>query len=172
MIKAFPRHRCHATRSALGVLAIAWAPSLLVPQASAEAAECSVPGDHATLQDAAADYGCDPITLADQTYSESVRIERSVSIAGPVQIAEIAGLVEIAGAGTHVQLSNLLVNNGCAPEALIAGTGGQLEGTDLEVVRTSGGPCPPVTINLLFADGFESGDTSAWTAVARPSGAN
>jgi hypothetical protein len=146
--------------------------TLASPQASAQAAECVVPGDHATVQDAAADHGCDPITLADLTYSESVRIERSVSITGPVEVAEIAGLVEVAGPGTLVQLSNLRVDNGCAPEALISSSGGQVVGDGLEVVGTAGGPCPPVTFDLLFADGFESGDTSAWTAVARPSGAN
>jgi len=170
--KAFPGHRCRSTGSALCVLAIAWTSSLLVPQAPAEAAECSVPGDHATLQDAAADYGCDPITLADQTYSESVRIERSVSITGPVLVAEIAGLVEVAVAGAQVQLSNLRVENGCAPAALIAGSGAHVKGNGLEVVSSAGGPCPPVTFDLLFADGFESGDTAAWTAVARSLGTN
>ena len=133
------------------------------------AADCTVPGDHATIQDAAGDYGCDPINLADQAYPESVRLERSVTIAGPPQVAEIAGLVAVEGAGTVVHLANVRVDNGCAPESLSAASGGRVAGESLEVVHTDGAPCPSVSIDLLFADGFESGDTSSWTgSVPRP----
>lgn len=40
---------------------------------------CTVPGTHSTVQSAVEDLNCSVINLADQTYSESVRMERSRS---------------------------------------------------------------------------------------------
>lgn len=137
--------------------------SLCGPVPIVLAADCAVPGDRPTIQDALADYGCDPINLADQIYSESILIERAVAIVGPVQVAEIAGGVEVNGAGTQARLEAVRVDNGCSPQALISTDEGRVEGDRLEVVRTEGGPCPDVVIDLLFADGFESGNVDAWS---------
>jgi hypothetical protein len=46
------------------------------------AATCSVPGDHATIQAAVTDVGCDPINVTPGTYAENVLVSRSVTING------------------------------------------------------------------------------------------
>ncbi len=39
--------------------------------------------------------------------------------------------------------------------------GAEVSGTNLTVERSTVLPCPP---SFIFADGFESGDTSAWSS--------
>ena len=124
---------------------------------------CSVPGDRASIQFAVDDPSCTTINLANQVYAESVLVQRSVSIVGPAGVAEIAGLVEVRGAGTVVDFTNIKVDNGCSPGAFVTSAGGQAEAGSLEVVTTDGGPCPPVNSTYIFSDGFESGGTSVWT---------
>ena len=123
---------------------------------------CSVPGDRDSIQFAVNDPACTTINLADLVYAESVLVQRSVSIVGPAGVAEIAGLVEVRGAGTVVDFTNIKVDNGCSPSAFVTSAGGQAEAGSLEVVTSGGGPCPP-TSTVIFSDGFESGGTSVWT---------
>ncbi len=128
----------------------------------ASADPCSVPGSHATIQDAIDDPVCTSITLAAQTYPESIEIVRSLGIAGPAPGgAVIEGHVLVAGSSTQAELVDLEVRNGCSGNALEARGGAKVDGTRLAVVRSSALPCPPLA-SAIFADGFESGDTSAW----------
>lgn len=128
------------------------------------AAVCSVPGNRATIQNAVDDPSCTRINLGNRVYVESVLVHRSVSIVGPAEIADIAGLVEVRGSGTVADFTNIKVENGCTPGAFVTSDGGQAEASSLEVVTTPGGPCPPSSSGSTFRDGFESGDTSAWSA--------
>lgn len=137
---------------------------VLAASSSLPAVTCTVPGTHATIQEAVDDPTCIPIDLADQTYPESVRLHRTLTVAGPgVGTAIIEGWVLAIGAGTVVTLDTLEVRNGCQPEALSSERGARVEGTDLVVVRSAALPCPAVAADV-FADDFESGDTLAWTA--------
>jgi hypothetical protein len=131
-----------------------------------DAQTCTVPGTHATIQEAADDPGCATVTLSAQTYLESIVLRRSLTLAGPgTGGAVVQGLVLIAGATTVVTLSDLQVENGCVPDALRASGGARLVGDNLQVERAEGLPCPH-TADTIFANGFESGNTGAWSAVS------
>lgn len=119
---------------------------------------CTVPGDRPSIQAAVDDPSCDGIVLADQVYTESVLVHRPVSIAGPAGVADIAGLVEVRGASTSVYLTDLKIVNDCQPGVLVTSLGGQATVSSVELVTSPGGVCP------IFVDGFESGNTLAWTA--------
>lgn len=126
---------------------------------------CAVPGTHVSLRAAIADSSCSEIDLAAQSYPESVWIGRSLALVGPSGGGAIlAGLLEVRGPGVVVTADHLRVENGCQPMGTTATSGARLEGATLEVVVSSGGPCPQL---LLFADGFEGGDFAAWD-LARP----
>ena len=56
---------------------------LTAPASSVCAQTCAVPGSHTTIQEAADDPACATITLAAQTYPESIVIRRSLTLAGP-----------------------------------------------------------------------------------------
>jgi len=129
-----------------------------------DAQTCTVPGTHATIQEAADDPACVTISLAAQTYPESIVLRRSLTLAGPgTGGAVIQGLVLIAGATTEVTLNDLRVENGCRPDALRTSGGAKLTGTNLQVERSETLPCP-ATADTIFTDGFESGNTTAWSA--------
>ncbi len=126
------------------------------------AQNCTVPGTHSTIQEAIDDPACITITLSAQTYAESIRIPRSLTLAGPASGgAVVQGLVLITGSGTEVELQTLRVENGCLPNALRTTSGATMNGTNLEVERSAALPCP-ATADSIFADGFETGNTSAW----------
>jgi len=123
---------------------------------------CTVPGSHPTIQGAVNDPACTQIDLADQAYSESISVSRPLTIRGPgAGTATLEGWVRVVGSTTLVTLENLQVRNGCQPEALSVAAGAQVESTGLKVVRSAALPCPELT--TIFTDGFESGDTSAWS---------
>lgn len=118
---------------------------------------------HATFSDATDDPGCATVTLAAQTYPESVVLRRSLTVAGPgAGDAVVQGLVLIAGATTEATLNDLRVENGCVPDALRTVSGARLTGNNLQVERPTALPCP-LTANTIFVDGFESGNTTAWS---------
>jgi hypothetical protein len=124
---------------------------------------CTVPGSHATIQEAADDPACATITLATQTYPESIVLRRSLTLAGPgTGGAVVQGLVLVAGATTQVTLNNLRVENGCVPDALRTSGGARITGNNIQVERSSALPCP-ATADTIFANGFESGNTGAWS---------
>ena len=124
---------------------------------------CTVPGSHATIQEAADDPSCAIVDLAAQTYPESIVIRRSLTLAGPGSGgAVVQGLVLISGATTEATLQDLRVENGCIPDALRTSGGAKLTGENMEVERSSTLPCP-LTADTIFANGFESGNTGAWS---------
>ncbi len=144
---------------AVFLVALALAPAL------SRAQICDVPSPtHPKLQGAIENTGCATINLADQSYAESILITRTVSILGPVGLANINGFVQVQGASTVVEMTNLMVENGCTPAAFLVNGGGQVNSERLEVVWVDGGPCPTVSSTHIFSDDFESSDTSAWSA--------
>lgn len=133
----------------------------------AGAGVCSVPGSHPTIQEAIDDPSCTAIDVADQSYAESILVYRTLTISGPgAGTAILEGGVEARGSGTVVNLTDLEVRNGCQPEALVTVSGARIDGDGLKVVRSTSLPCPPVLAEV-FLDGFESGDTSAWSSTVQ-----
>lgn len=133
-----------------------------------EAASCSVPGSHGTVLAAVEDPSCTQIALAAQVYDESVAIARSLSLAGPSgAAATLRGLLRIEGAGTLVTVSALRIENGCQPEAMIVEGSSEVETDGVTVVNSTDLPCPATVPgdSDIFADDFELGDTSKWSAV-------
>lgn len=132
----------------------------------AGAAVCTVPsGTHPTIQAAVDDAGCTEVTLAAQTFFESVSVDRSLAISGASTATTIVeGRFEVTGAATAIALSEMTIDAaapsvaGCFREALDVSGGAQLTGNALVVVNRDGDAC------LIFGDGFESGSTSAWSS--------
>jgi hypothetical protein len=152
-------YKCAVSRVAVAALALVLA--ALCPPLHAQT--CTVPGSHATIQVATDDPACATVILSAQTYPESVVLRRSVTIAGPAAGgAVIQGLVLTSGAATVATLRDLRVENGCFPDAVRAAGGARIEGDTLDVVRSAGLPCP-ATADTIFANGFESGNTGAWS---------
>lgn len=135
----------------------------LVPAVSL-AVDCTVPTPrYPTVQSAINDTVCTTINLSDQSYPESILINRSLSILGPAGLADIEGYVQVRGAGTVVQMDNLMVHNGCQPAAFLVTSEGHVDSTRLEVEYEAGAPCPAIDL-MPFSDGFESGNTLAWSS--------
>jgi hypothetical protein len=149
-----------------GVSRVAVAGLALVVVASAPplcAQTCTVPGSHATIQEAIDDPACATITLSAQVYPESIVIRRSLTLAGPGSGgAVVRGLVLMTGPTTQVTLQDLRVENGCVPDAIRSSGGAKLTGNNLQVERMDGLPCP-LTADTIFVNGFESGNTTAWS---------
>lgn len=127
---------------------------------------CPVPsGTHPTIQEAVDDVGCTEVTLATQTFVESVAVDRSLAIIGASTATTIVeGHFEVTGVATVIVLSDMTIDAaapsvaGCFPEALDVTGGAQLTSNALVVINGDGDAC------LLFGDGFESGSTSAWSS--------
>ena len=130
----------------------------------AGAAICPVPsGTHPTIQEAVDDVGCTEVTLAGQTFAESVTVDRSLTISGSSTATTIVeGRFEVTGAATVIVLSEMTIDAaassvaGCFPEALDVSGGAQLTSNALVVINGGGDAC------LIFGDGFEDGTTDAW----------
>ena len=139
--------------------------ALALTPALSRAQICVVPSPaHPKLQGAIENAACATINLADQSYAESILITRTLSLLGPPELADINGFVQVQGASTVVEMTNLMVENGCTPAAFLVTAGAQVNSERLEVVWVDGGPCPTVSSRHIFADDFESSDTSAWSA--------
>lgn len=127
------------------------------------AAVCTVPGTHATLQQAVADPMCSEIRLAAQTYSESPTVGRTLDLEGDVGGGtRIAGQVVVGGSATVAQLADLAVEApgsclGPGGAALWVRDGARTQGANLRVTLGGSGIC------RLFGEGFESGTTGAWS---------
>ena len=146
--------------------ALAAIAALAAPPAHAQT--CTVPGSHTTIQEAIDDPACATVALATQTYPESIVIRRSLTLAGPGGGGAIVqGLVLMSGPTTVVTLQDLRVENGCVPDALRTTGGARLAGENLQVERADGLPCP-ATADAIFTDGFESGNTDAWSSTTPP----
>jgi len=151
-----------SSRAVIAVAAIV----LVAMTSPAFAQTCTVPGSHATIQDAIDDPTCATVNLAAQTYPESIVIRRSLTLTGPgTGGAIVQGLVLVTGSGTQVTLQDLRVENGCIPDALRTSDGAQLLGENLQVERSETLPCP-LTAETIFVNGFESGNTDAWSSTS------
>jgi hypothetical protein len=126
----------------------------------AGAQSCSVPsGSYPTIQAAIDDPSCHQVLLAAQTFSESVSISRDVTVDGDSSSTTvIEGQVTVSD-GTVV-LQDMRIDTstpelaGLFSEGLLVEGGARVNGLDLAVVSGS----------LLFGDGFETGDTTRWSA--------
>ena len=110
---------------------------------------------------------CTTIELATGAFAENIVVTREVAIAGAGATASIvAGSMEIAGAATEVSLARMAIDGtasggaGCWSSLLRTTGGARVTAGDDVAVTNSGipnGPC------RLFADGFESAGTLAWS---------
>lgn len=125
--------------SILAALAFAWAAPGALSGAEAHSlgtSPCTVPsGAYPTLQSAIDDPGCEGAVLASGDYQGPFRITRDFPITGPSDFtARLLGGLEVEG-DVDVDVR-------------------------LEYVLVQAGVDPA----LIFADGFESGDTTAWAS--------
>ncbi len=129
------------------------------------AAVCSVPsGSYPTVQSAVDDPSCTEIVLAAQTFEQSVTVGRDLTIRGASSATSVVeGQLSVQGGSTQVELEDLTVDAsapgvaGTSSEALNVLGGAELNGRDIVVLNAAFDPF------AIFADGFESGDTSAWS---------
>jgi hypothetical protein len=140
----------------IGCLALA---GFCAPTAFADV--CPVPTvAHPSIQAAVDDAACTEIVLAAQVLAESVAVSRSLLLRGDSSATTvILGQVTVTGDTTEVTLQDLQVDGGgCFSVALDVGGGAQVTSQqDVVVTNAAGGECP------IFLDGFESGDTTAWS---------
>lgn len=152
-------------RGGRGPLVVA---ALALAARAAAAALCGVPSvSHPTVAAALRDVACTTIQLAAGTYPENVAVARDVAIEGAgASLSIVAGAVAVSGAATDATLARLALDGtaagvaGCWPAVLSATDGARLAADDDVAVTNSGialGGC------RLFADGFESGGTLAWS---------
>ena len=137
--------------------------------AAAAGIVCNVPAPtYPTLGAAARDAGCTQVQVAAGVFPENVVLTRDLAVAGAGSAATIVqGSFVVSGAGNDVTLDALLLDGtaagvaGCWSELLTATGGATISsGADLRVLNTATGG----TASRLFADGFESGGTLAWSA--------
>jgi len=138
---------------------------LFASATTAVAAVCTVPsGSHPTIQAAVDDPTCTEVAIAAGTYAESVEVDRTLEISGASSTTTIVeGRIALTGTGVELTLDSLKVDAsapsvaGCYPFAVDISGGSSMSGNDLVVVNGGGDAC------LLFRDGFESGNTGAWS---------
>ncbi len=130
----------------------------LLPTPPAAAATCEVPDTYSTIQAAVDDSSCDPILVSAGTYAEAVSISRSLWMIGlDPGAATIEGRIAIHedSAEVDVKIWDMVVaaKGESLPAVMVSG-GAELTGSNLDVTHLR---------NSIFCDGFESGDTSAWS---------
>ena len=129
------------------------------------AAVCTVPsGPYPTIQSAVDDPVSTEVSLAAHTFVEPVVIARDLIVGGAsTSTTLIEGRVVVEGATTQVELHELTVDAsapsvaGCYPVALLTRGGAEVAAIAVVVVNGDGDAC------AIFRDGFESGDTTAWS---------
>ena len=143
------------------------AAAFLCCEAVATADVCGVPsGSYPSIQAAVDTPLCTEVVLAAQTFRESVAVPRSLELRGASsETTIIEGQVIAHGAGNVLVVEDLTVD-GSAPgvwgsfaEALLAANGAKIHGLRLAVINAA------TDVHPIFADGFESGDTQAWSGV-------
>ncbi len=140
------------------------AAAFLLSSVNAVAAVCNVPsGSHSTIQEAVDDITCTEVVIAVGSFTESVAVERSLNLSGDSSATTtVEGRFVVTGASTNIAISDLTIDAGastaagCYSLALDVSGGAAVAGNNLVVVNADGDAC------VLFADGFESGDTVAW----------
>jgi len=129
---------------------------------------CQVPtGPYPTVQSAVDNPVCTEIELAAQTFQESVLIARDLEMRGvSTTTTVIEGQLTVLGGSTQVVLEDLTMDGsalgvaGTLNEALLAEGGAEVIGLRIVVLNAT------EDLPAIFSDGFESGDTSAWSAAA------
>jgi len=123
------------------------------------AAICSVPSaPYPAVQSAVNDPACTEIVIGAQTFVESLVISRDLTLRGASSSTTvIKGRVTVVGAATHAEVRELRIDTSSlalvGSEALLVQAGAQVTSIDLVVLHGT----------TLFVDGFEAGDTSAWS---------
>lgn len=138
---------------------------LLFCSTTAIAAVCNVPsGSHPTIQGALDDPACTEVVIAAGAYVESLTVDRTLDITGASSSTTvIEGQVVATGTGVSLTLDSLKVDAsapsaaGCYPEVVDVSGGAALTSNDLVAINGDGDAC------VLFRDGFEAGDTDAWS---------
>ena len=140
--------------------------AVVLPCAPPVAADvCQVPsGTYPTIQAAVGAPICTEIVLAAQTFEESVVIARNLVIGGAsAATTVIEGRLLVQGGSTVVSLEDLTVNGsasgvaGTFTEALHVADGAELSGSNIVVLNAM------IDQRSIFDDGFESGNTTAWS---------
>lgn len=133
-------------------------------------ATCVVPTQQPTIQSAVNQGTCTTILVNAGVFRETVTIHRSLTLTGAgVDLTTITGRVEVSGAGVVVLISDLAVDTtgplsaGCFDHAIQI-----LDGAEALVIRSRGINIAPGSRSCLFypifVDGFETGNTSRWSA--------
>jgi hypothetical protein len=149
---------------------VAWIGSLVAVchwASVAFAVVCTVPsGAYPTIQAAVDNPLCTEIELAAQIFEESVIISRDLVMGGASTSATvIEGQLTVQGGSTQVALEDLTVDGSAAgvggsfEQALLVEGGAEVHGRAIAVLNAAH------DLLAVFADGFESGDTSAWSNV-------
>jgi len=129
---------------------------------------CQVPsGSYPTIQSAVDAPVCTEIELAAATFGESPVISRDLALRGVSSAATVVeGGLTVQGASTQATLEDLTVDGSAAgvggtlTEALMVEGGAEVIGLGLVVLNAA------MDLHPIFTDGFESGDTSAWSSAA------
>jgi len=139
---------------------------LLFGVTAAGAAVCNVPsGSYQTIQEAVDDLTCTQVVVAAGTFVETVAVDRTIEITGASSTATVVeGRIEVSGAGVELVLASLKVDAsagvvaGSIGEAVKVSGGAEVTSNDLVAVNNDGSAL------LIFADGFETGHTGAWSS--------
>jgi hypothetical protein len=123
-------------------------------------------GPYPTIQSAVDNPACTDIVLAAQSFEESVSISRDLELRGASSSTTvIEGQLTVLGGTTQVALEDLTIDGsasgvaGSFTEALLVEGGAEVNGQGIVVLNSA------TDLLAIFADGFESGDASAWSAV-------
>ncbi len=130
---------------------------------------CVVPSQRPTIQEAVNDPTCTTIQIQAGTFEEIVTIDRSLTMAGAgTDLTTITGQVVVTGAGVVALITDLTVDTtgpqsaGCFSDAMSVLDGAEGLAVRVSAINALGdGHC---LFGLLFADGFETGNTGQWSS--------
>lgn len=130
---------------------------------------CVVPNQRSTIQAAVNDPSCTTIQIQAGTFPEIVRINRDLTLVGAgIDLTTITGEVVVSGAGVVVLMTDFAVDTsvpgsaGCFGDAIQVGRGAEALAVRVRGLNAKGsGPC---LVGILFADGFETGNTNRWSS--------
>lgn len=138
--------------------------AMIVPAVAASAQTvCTVPSP-SKIQAVIDLLACSTINLPSANYTESIRVNRSVTILGTNGVTDLAGFIAVQGPDVEVSIENLRIVSGCNGAALWVTDGAHVQATDVELDYQVGLPCPQTDTTVIFANGFEAGNPAAWSA--------
>jgi len=118
---------------------------------------CDVPSSYTSIQAAVDDFTCTEIFVASGRFYGDLTIDRALMIQGVSSTSTtVLGKVMVEGSGTSATLNGLRIE--VSPEGLPHNglvVDGLAETLPNDLVIAS---------SMLFSDGFESGDTTAWSS--------